>query len=173
MTNQTPLPAPSHTDAKSNGAMHQVYSPATQPQLFRDVRRRRILAFALDLLIVGAFVLVSAFFVFIFGLLTFGLGWILFAALVPAVAVLYVAFTVGARQATWGMRAMGITMRMWYGGRPDFWIGAAHAVLFWASSGLLPLIVLLPPLFDPRKRMLHDMVLGTVLLDEASLTTGP
>jgi uncharacterized RDD family membrane protein YckC len=168
MTNQPPLPVPDRTDATTADAMRHAFDPTTQPHLFRDVRRRRIMAFGLDLLIIGAFVVAAAFVVFIFGILTFGLGWMLFAALVPTVAVLYVAFTVGARQATWGMRSMGLTLRMWYGGKPDFWIGAAHAVLFWASSGLLPFLVLLPPLFDSRKRMLHDMVLGTVLLDEAS-----
>ena len=146
-----------------------IFDPVQRPELFDRVPSRRILAFIIDALILTAIILALGVAVFLLGLITLGLGWSLFAILGPATCILYVAFTVASGQATWGMRAMGLTMRMWYGDRPGFLIGAAHATLFWVSATFLPVINLLPPLFDARKRMFHDMVLGTVIVDAQAL----
>ena len=39
-----------------------------------------------------------------------------------------------------------------------------HAVLFWAGNVLLSPLVLLISLFSPRKRLLQDFLLGTVVV---------
>jgi uncharacterized RDD family membrane protein YckC len=63
------------------------------------------------------------------------------------------------------MRAMGLEMRLWYGARPYPLLAAVHALLFWFSISLLTPLVLLVSLFSDRKRLLHDIVLGTMVIN--------
>jgi uncharacterized RDD family membrane protein YckC len=65
------------------------------------------------------------------------------------------------------MRAMGLTMRMMDGRRPDMLIAAIHALLFWFSVTLLTPLVLIVSLLNIEKRLLHDIILGTVVLNRA------
>jgi uncharacterized RDD family membrane protein YckC len=104
-----------------------------------------------------------------FGIVTLGLGWALYW-LLPAAAVIWAVGYYGLcfgspASATLGMRAMDIEMRTWYGGPAYFLLGAAHAVVYWISvSALTPLILLLA-LFNGRRRLLHDMLLGTIVVN--------
>jgi uncharacterized RDD family membrane protein YckC len=143
------------------------FDPVAEPRLFDQVRRRRMLAFAIDLSAIVAIWVVAAVIVFVLGIITFSLAWGLYAILFPALALLYTAFTLGgAGAATPGMAAMGLTMRLWYGARPDWLIAVMHALLFYASTTLLTPFVLLVSLFSDRKRALHDIVLGVVVVDD-------
>ena len=56
-------------------------------------------------------------------------------------------------------------MRTWYGAPCYFVLGAMHVVLYWVSMSLLTPFVLLVGLFNPRRRLLHDIVLGTVVIN--------
>jgi uncharacterized RDD family membrane protein YckC len=49
-------------------------------------------------------------------------------------------------------------------------LGAAHAVLFWVSVSVLSPLVLLVGLFNGRRRLLHDVVLGTVIINSSVRT---
>jgi len=131
---------------------------------YDGVLTRRVFAFLLDYLIVGLLSIPFAILVALLGLLTFGLGWILFGILVPAVALIYVWNTLGGRnQATVGMRMMGIRLDRLDGGPVDGMLAIVHSVLFWAFSVVLTPLVLLVTLFADRKRTLHDLLLGTVV----------
>ncbi|MBZ9694359.1 RDD family protein [Mesorhizobium sp. CO1-1-9] len=131
---------------------------------FEGVRTRRILAFVLDYLIVGLLSIPVAILVFFLGLLTLGLGWMLFGVLVPAVAILYIWNTLSsADQATTGMKMMGIRLDRLDGTRIDGLTAVVHSVLFWAGNVILSPLVLLVTLFSDRKRTLHDLLLGTVV----------
>lgn len=131
---------------------------------YDGVRTRRILAFLLDYLIVGLLSIPFAILVLVLGLLTFGLGWSLFAVLIPAVALIYVWSTLGgSNQATVGMRLMGIRLERLDGQRVDGLLAVVHSVLFWAGNVVLTPFVLLVSLFADRKRTLHDLLLGTVV----------
>ena len=46
-----------------------------------------------------------------------------------------------------------------------FLLGAVHAIAFWVSVSFLTPLVLLVALFNDRKRLLHDIVLGTVVIN--------
>jgi uncharacterized RDD family membrane protein YckC len=46
-------------------------------------------------------------------------------------------------------------------------LGAAHAVLFWVSVSFFTPLVLLVGLFNGRRRLLHDMILGTVVINSS------
>ena len=131
---------------------------------YDGVRTRRVLAFLIDYLIVGLLLIPFAILVFLLGLLTFGLGWMLFAILGPAVALIYVWNTLGGRnQATTGMRMMGIRLDRLDGKPVDGMLAVVHSVLFWAGNVVLTPLILLVTLFSDRKRTLHDLLLGTVV----------
>ena len=134
-------------------------------RLYRSVRTRRILAFCIDYLIVGLLLIPVSIIVGLLGIITLGLGWMLFGILAPIVALIYVYSTMGsAKQATMGMRAMSIRLERLDGGRVDGLLAVVHSVLFWAGNVILTPFILLASLFLSRKRTLHDLLLGTVVI---------
>lgn len=143
-----------------------VYDPVAQPELFVDVRRRRVMAYFLDLVFVSVLVFVAGAVVAIFGVVTLGIGWLLYGILVPATALLYIAFTLGGPNgATPGMRIMGLEMRLWYGAKPYILLAVMHGILFYGLNIVLTPFIVLVSLFNERKRLLHDIVLGTVVIN--------
>ena len=145
------------------------YDPAQNPELFEGVLPRRVLAFAIDVAVILAPVAVAAVIIILFGLVTFGLGWGLMALLYPGTVIWILAYyglTFGSpSSATIGMRVMEIEMRTWYGAPCYFVLGAVHAVAFYISVSVLTPFVLLVGLFNQRHRLLHDIVLGTVVIN--------
>ncbi len=145
------------------------YDPVTQPELFEGVLPRRIVAFVIDVTIITIPVVLAAMFIFAFGIVTLGLGWALYWLLPPATviwAIAYFGLTLAAPQsATIGMRAVDLEMRTWYGASAYFVLGAVHAVLFWLSVTMLTPFILLVCFFNERRRLLHDILLGTVIIN--------
>ena len=133
-------------------------------RVYDGVLTRRIFAFIIDYVIVGLLMIPFALVVLLLGLLTFGLGWMLFGILFPIVAILYVWNTLGGpEQATVGMRMMDIKLERLDGKPVDGMLAVVHSVLFWAANAVLTPLVLLVTLFTDRKRTLHDLLLGTVV----------
>lgn len=131
---------------------------------YDGVRTRRILAFLLDYLIIGLLCIPFAVLVALLGVITFGAGWALYGVLGPLVAMIYVWNTLGGdRQATMGMRMMGIRLDRLDGRRVDGMLSVVHTVLFWAGNVFLTPLILVAPLFVDRKRTVHDLLLGTVV----------
>jgi len=152
------------------------YDPATNPELFEGVLARRVIAFFIDVVILSVPILVAGFLIAVLGLLTFGLGWFLFFVL-PAAAVIwaicYYALTFGgAASATIGMRVMDLEMRTWYGAPAYALLGAVHAVVFWISVSALTPLILLVGFFNERGRLLHDLLLGTVVINNPVRAAG-
>jgi uncharacterized RDD family membrane protein YckC len=56
-------------------------------------------------------------------------------------------------------------MRTWYGAPAYFVLGAVHAIAFWFSVSFFTPFVLLVAFFNERRRLLHDIVLGTVVIN--------
>ena len=134
-------------------------------RLHDGVRTRRIMAFLIDYLIVLLLLIPFAILVFFLGVLTLGLGWMLFSVLLPAVAILYVWNTLGGpKQATTGMQMMSIRLERLDGGRVDGMLAVVHSVLFWAGNVVLSPLILLATLVLDRKRTAHDLLLGTVVV---------
>jgi uncharacterized RDD family membrane protein YckC len=148
------------------------YDPVRNPELFEGVLARRVLAFAVDVVIILAPVALAFVFIILFGLVTFGLGWALLWLLYPGTViwgVVYYGSTLGGpASATIGMRVMGVEMRTWYGAPCYFVLGAVHAVAFYVSMSTLTPLVLLVGFFNERHRLLHDIVLGTVVINNAA-----
>jgi uncharacterized RDD family membrane protein YckC len=150
-------------------AKPHAYGAAANPELFEGVLARRIMAFVIDVIIIAVPLVIAWICIFIFGLITLGLGWALFWMLSPASiiwAVFYYGLTLGRpASATIGMRAMELEMRTWYGAPAYFVLGAVHAIVFWGSVTFLSPFILLVGLFNSRRRLLHDMLVGVVLIN--------
>ncbi len=148
------------------------YDPATQPELFEGVLARRVIAFIIDFVVLAVPVALAAMFIFAFGIVTFGLGFALYWLLSPATviwALVYFGLTLGGQaSATLGMRVMDLEMRTWYGAPAYFVLGAVHAIVFWLTISTLTPFVLLVAFFNERRRLLHDILLGTVVINNSA-----
>jgi uncharacterized RDD family membrane protein YckC len=148
------------------------YDPIANPELFEGVLARRCLAFVIDVIIIAIPVVFAAVFIFIVGLVTLGLGWILYWLLSPAAviwAICYYGLTFGSpASATLGMRVMDIEMRTWYGAPAYFVLGAVHAIAYWFTVSFLTPLILLVACFNQRRRLLHDMLVGTIVINNRS-----
>jgi uncharacterized RDD family membrane protein YckC len=153
------------------GVPPHAFDPWSQPELFRGVLTRRVIAFLIDLIVLSIPIVLAILFIAVFGVVTLGLGWALFWLVSPAsiiwALVYYGASLGGPHSATLGMRVMDLELRTWYGAPGYFVLGAMHAVLFWISISVLSPLVLLVGLFNGRRRLLHDVVLGTVVINNS------
>jgi uncharacterized RDD family membrane protein YckC len=153
------------------GVPPHAFDPLLQPELFRGVLTRRLFAFLIDLVVLSIPVILAIIFIAVFGVVTLGLGWALFWLVSPAsviwALIYYGASLGGPHSATVGMRVMDLELRTWYGAPCYFVLGAMHAVLFWVSVSVLSPLILLVGLFNGRRRLLHDIVLGTVVINSS------
>ncbi|GHE57027.1 membrane protein [Camelimonas fluminis] len=127
----------------------------------------RLFAWLIDLVIIALWTVLLAIIVGVLGFLTFGLGWFLFALVVPASGIIYSMVTVGgSRQSTIGMRMLGMRVVRADGGRVDAITAGAHALFFYlaASTGLLWLADVVIGVIDDRGRMGHDYLAGLVVV---------
>jgi uncharacterized RDD family membrane protein YckC len=149
------------------------YDPVTSPELFEGVLARRLIAFVIDMIILAIPVVIAGFFMAAATIATLGLAGVLFVFLSPLYwplivvwALCYYGYTFGSpASATIGMRVMDLEMRTWYGAPAYFVLGAVHAVVFWLTISFLTPLILLVGFFNDRKRLLHDMVVGTVVIN--------
>ena len=117
-------------------------------------------------------VVLAAIFIFAFGIVTLGLGFALYWLLPSATviwAIVYFGVTLGGpASATLGMRVMDLEMRTWYGAPAYFVLCAVHAVAFWFTVSFFTPFVLLVAFFNERGRLLHDIILGTLIINNSS-----
>ena len=131
--------------------------------LFEGLLTRRMLAFFIDYAIVLLLMIPASVVVFFFGLLTLGLGFFLFPVLFFVVAGLYFGYFLSSvAQATPGMRVMDVMMVSDNEKSIDFVTAVLHLVIFWILNSVVTPFVLLVGLFTERRRLLHDIALGTV-----------
>lgn len=145
-------------DRFGNGFQHNLPMPFVRASL-----GARFVAYLLDILFILGFTALLTLAITVVGLLTFGLGWTLFAIL-PASGILYSAVTVGgAYQSTWGMRMMGLRVVSPASGvRVDVITAAVHALLFYVaiSTFLLWFVDILFGLVRSDRRLGHDVLVG-------------
>jgi uncharacterized RDD family membrane protein YckC len=145
------------------------YDPAANPELFDGVPARRVIAFLIDLVILAIPMILLSLFIFAVGIVTLGFGFILYG-LMPVISVLWALAYYGMcfggpRSATVGMRVMDLEMRTWYGSPAYFVLGAVHAIAFWVTVSALTPLILAVCFFNGRRRLLHDMLVGTVVIN--------
>ena len=148
------------------------YDPVANPELFEGVLARRVVAFLIDFLILSIPVRVRVDVHLRHRHRHLRAGLPVLRAAVAGDGDLgdrYYGMTLGGpASATIGMRAMDIEMRTWYGSPAYFVLGAVHAVVFWVTVSMLTPFVLLVCLFNERRRCLHDMLVGTVVINNAA-----
>src|SRR5713226_2200818 len=92
------------------GVQPHAFDPDLQPELFRGLLTRRVFAFLIDLVVLSVPVILGYIFIAVFGLITLGLGWMLFWLAWPATiiwAIVYYGASIGGpHSATVGMRMM-------------------------------------------------------------------
>ncbi len=152
------------------------YDPVLTPEYFDGVLARRSVAFLIDLVILAIPMMFLSVFIFVAGIVTLGLGFLLYG-LLPAVSViwalLYYGWSFGRPEsATIGMSMMDLEMRTWYGAPAYFLLGAVHAIVFWVTVSALTPLILLVALLNTRRRLLHDILVGTIVINNASRARG-
>lgn len=135
---------------------------AVSAEQLQGVRTARVIGFFIDYAIVFLLSVPVALLIGVLGIVTLGLAWGLYAVLIPAVALVYLALTMGGpKQSTIGMRFMGVRIAKIDGGRVDPLLAVLHGLLFWFIHSVAVIIPLLVTFFSSRKRLLHDILLGT------------
>jgi uncharacterized RDD family membrane protein YckC len=158
------------TGAAASARNRYAYDPGAHPELYDGVLSKRVVAFIADAIIIVLLMIPAALVVFVLGIITLGIGWFLYGALFAIVALGYVALTLGGvASATVGMRWAGIELRTWNGGPSFPLLAVLHALIFWFSVALLTPLVLLVGLFTARRQLLHDLLIGTVVVNSAAL----
>lgn len=132
--------------------------------LTRGVMLRRVFAWFIDLLLLALILLVLWVVLMLFGLLTLGLGLPLLGVL-PFVPFCYhILFLAGPSSATPGQQMLGLVVRRNDDfGRPSPLQAVISTIVFYltlSTSGLLLLVALI----TLRRRTLHDLVSGLVVV---------
>ncbi len=141
-----------------------VHDPLLHPELYDGVALRRVMAFLLDMIIVGTVLGIAWTAAIVLIVVSFGLIVLPMALGSLAFIVLYDVMTIGGPSAaTPGMQVFGVKAVNWAGGRPDNMQALLLSVLFWAiaSWSILPLVV---AFLNPRWRCAHDFLSGTVIV---------
>jgi uncharacterized RDD family membrane protein YckC len=133
------------------------------------VLSRRFFGYLIDILIVFGLIALLAIAIFILGIVTFTLGWGLYALLFPPlVAIVYNAVTIGGpAQSTIGMRMMGLqVIDAGTGGPVDKITAAVHALLFYVAAGTFVLwaVDVFIGFARSDRRLGHDLVTGVTLV---------
>jgi len=142
------------------------YDAVRQREYFEGVLGRRTIAFLIDIAIILVLTIAVYLLLFVAGIFTLGLTWLLFGVAFPAVALAYNAYTLSRPQsATIGMRSVDLQMHTLYGAPMYALLAAFHALFYYFSVTIFtPFILLIAP-FNLRKRCLHDFLAGTVVIN--------
>ena len=159
------LPARTMRDAAWEGEPPR---PLEEPDLFDGILWRRVVGYGIDVLLLMVIFSVLGLIVF----LSFGLLAPINLVIAPFVPIAYHTFFIGREGATPGMKFMDIETRAWTGARPDYAQALLMTILFYASIAITWLLVLLVPLFNERRRTLHDLMSGVVVVRHSRLEAG-
>ena len=139
--------------------------PESAPELFEGVLPRRVVAYIIDLVIMGFLTLITTVVGLVAGFLTFGLAWFALVFIIPVVIAGYYAATLGSpRRATVGMEIMDIVLTPARGQPLNGWAAFLLALLFWVTWWVSWPVSLAFALLTPRQQMVHDLILGVLML---------
>lgn len=159
-----------HFDAMIPTAMEvpvrpELPDPDTAPELFDGVLTRRMIAFVVDMAIIGVLATVIATIGLVLGFLTLGLGWLALPIVIPLAILGYYAATLGSpMRATVGMQLLDLVLTPTRGRPLDGWKILIHPLVFWITVWIAWPISLLVALVTPRREMAQDLIAGTLML---------
>lgn len=140
--------------------------PFAAPEYYHGVLVRRVFAYWVDLVCIGLLIALAWIVCWMLAIASLGLlsPLLLILGLIP---VLYHTLTIGGpHSATPGMRLTGVGVRSWTGARPGYLQAFVQTLLFYVTVYPTWCLVLLIALFDRRRRTLHDMMAGTLVIRE-------
>ncbi|CUJ28365.1 RDD family protein [Cognatishimia activa] len=146
-----------------NTRAYALPDPQTQPEFYADVPMKRLLAWVLDMIIIGMIsVLILP--------LTLFTGIFFFAALFLVVSFAYRVVTLTGGSATIGMRFFGIEFRTQHGERFELGHAFLHTLGYSISLtfGILQVISVVLMLTTSRSQGLTDHVMGSVAINKAA-----
>lgn len=157
-------------DNETKAWPNEAPDPLDAPELYDGIRVKRLIAYLIDISIIVCLWLALWVFGSVFALITLGL---LFPVLSLAAFLLPFAYHTlligGASNATVGMRGMDLRVVAWNGHRPGYAQAALQTVLFIASAAITNFLILGVSFFNPRGRCLHDLLAGTVTVNDLHL----
>jgi len=129
-------------------------------RFYRGVPAKRLFAWLIDVVLTTALVALAIPLTAFVGLFFLPVLWLV-------VSFVYRAATLAAGSATWGMRFVGIELRRGDGARADNATAMLHTGLYLGMTVLFPaqLISMLLMLVTPRGQGLHDLLLGTAVIN--------
>ncbi len=131
--------------------------------LTRGVLARRFCAFLIDVFLIGMISFILAVSIFIFGILTFGLGWLMYH-IIPLIPFLYYTLLVGGGGRTPGQKLFGLAVRQDADLRaPNYAQALIWTLLMWVSF-LLGCVPFALALVGPRHRAGHDLLSGLTVI---------
>ena len=152
--------------SKPNSA--STLDPIAIPQHSHNIVFRRVVAYLIDVVIVGGLTAIAFVAISISGLFTFGLAFTLIGPVLFIIPIAYHTLLIGGPcSATWGMRLMGIEVRSWCGGRPDILQATILTILFYGSVAMTGWVILIVGFFSNSNRCLHDYFSGTVIVNKS------
>lgn len=147
--------------------------PITAPEFYEAIAMKRIVAYAIDVVICFLLGAAAWFAAFVAGIMTFGVLLAPLMALTALVPLGYHVFMVGSpSSATLGMRLMGIRVFRLDGGRPSYPQVFVQIAVFYLTVPTTSFLILLICFFNPYRRCLHDYLAGTLTLNVVSKDIG-
>lgn len=141
--------------------------PIEFPQYYDGVSIKRIIAYVIDFIICallgGVGLVVSS----IIGIMSFGLLFAPLMVLLGLIPFIYHTILIGSeRCATVGMRFCGLRVYRLDGGRPEMLQAFIQTAIFFFTAPPTSFLILLVSLFNTRRRCLHDILAGTLVLND-------
>jgi len=141
--------------------------PIEYPEYYDGISMKRIIAYIIDFLICAGLGLAGWFVAAIVGFLSFGLLLVPLMAGIALIPIVYHTLLIGSRQsATFGMRFSGVRVYRLDGGRPEMLQAFIQSAVFFFTAPATSFLILLVALFNIRRRCLHDMLAGTIILND-------
>ncbi len=137
--------------------------PHTQPEFYADIPVKRLIAWVIDMVLIGILcVLILPFTAFT--------GIFFFPLLMIVMGFAYRVVTLANGSATWGMRFVGIEFRNQHGDRFDLGHAFLHTLGYSVSLsfGILQVISVVLMLTSSRSQGLTDLVMGSVAINRAA-----
>lgn len=141
--------------------------PDLDSQFYEGVPMRRLVAFLVDLVIVFALWCVALLIGLVVTVATLGLTAPLVAIAAPATDFFYRWLMLSQHSATIGMRLTGIELRDSAGRKLDPAGAFLHVAGFYITIFFMPLLLIswVAMAVSPRHRMVHDLALGSVMIN--------
>jgi len=140
--------------------------PVESPEYYDGISVKRIIAYVIDFIICASLGLIGTVVASVAGIMTFGLLFGPLMAVLALIPIIYHTFLIASPESsTYGMRFVGIRVYRLDGKRPETLQAFIQTALFFFTAPPTSFLILLVGLFNTKRRCLHDMLAGTLVLN--------